>query len=254
MIDSLTSALSEALAFDGVWLLLFGTVLAGLVRGFSGFGTALIYMPFAGTVLPPVYALATMLIFEVPGTLPLVPRSLRDCHRRDVVRLAFGAVLGLPLGLYLLVRIEPDVFRWSVSITALILLGLLVTGWRYHGVISHKMTTGIGGLGGVLAGASGLAGPPVIMLYMSSRHAVSAIRANIFLYLFLTDIVSLLMLAIVGKLDHTPLILGLLLIIPYGLANIVGAALFRPDQEKLFRAVAYGLIAFSALSNLPFIR
>ena len=87
MSPSLTAALAEAWATQGLYLLVFAVILAGLVRGFAGFGTAMIYMPIAGTVLPPVWALAAMMVFDALGPLPNVPRAWRDGRPRTPSRL-----------------------------------------------------------------------------------------------------------------------------------------------------------------------
>ena len=47
------------------------------------------------------------------------------------------------------------------------------------------------------------------------------------------------------------LLLGVLLILPYMAGNLIGARFFRPEQEGIYRRVAYLLIAASALSGLP---
>ncbi len=251
MIGDISSAFGGAINTDGFWILVAAVFVAGLVRGFSGFGTSMIYMPFAGTVLPPVWALITVLVFDAFGPLPNVPRALRDGAPRDVMRLVLGAFLGVPLGLFLLYRIDPEVFRWLVSAVSLVLLVLLISGWRYKGEISRVLTLAIGSLGGVLGGISGLAGPPVIMFYMSSMRAVKVVRANILLYLLMFDFFSLAMMAISGLLEVQPVVIGILLTLPYLIANIIGAALFRPEFEKIYRRLAYTLIAGAALSNLP---
>ncbi len=251
MIGDISSAFGGAINTDGFWILVAAVFIAGLVRGFSGFGTSMIYMPFAGTVLPPVWALITVLVFDAFGPLPNVPRALRDGTPRDVIRLGAGAIIGLPLGLFLLYRLEPEVFRWIVSGTTLGLLALLIAGWRFEGEMPRPLTFVVGSLGGVLGGVSGLAGPPVIMLYMSSRRAVTVVRANILLYLLVVDFFSLAMMAISGELELRPVVIGILLTLPYLLANVIGAALFRPELEKLYRRLAYVLIAGAALSNLP---
>lgn len=53
----MNEAVQAALATDGLIWLTIGVIVAGLVRGFSGFGTAMICMPVAGAVLSPVGAL-----------------------------------------------------------------------------------------------------------------------------------------------------------------------------------------------------
>jgi hypothetical protein len=48
-------------------------------------------------------------------------------------------------------------------------------------------------------------------------------------------------------------VLGLVLAIPMGLGNVIGAVLFNPDQEKLYRKIAFFIITMSALTGLPFL-
>lgn len=244
-------ALQSALATEGLGWLIFGVTLGGLVRGFSGFGTAMVYLPFAGQVLSPVWALTTLVIMDLIGPLPNVPRAYREGHPRDVMRLGLGALVALPLGVWVLVSIPAEVFRYAVSGSALILLALLILGVRYHGRLGKPLIYGTGGLGGFLCGAAGMPGPPVIMLYMASPHPPAVIRANLLLYLVLADILMLGAFATGGFLELQPVLLGLILAVPYTLANIAGAAIFRPDWQRTYRVVAYLIIAASAINGLP---
>ncbi|MBZ0127740.1 MAG: sulfite exporter TauE/SafE family protein [Rhodobacteraceae bacterium] len=251
MSPSLTAALAEAWATQGLYLLVFAVILAGLVRGFAGFGTAMIYMPIAGTVLPPVWALAAMMVFDALGPLPNVPRAWRDGRPRELAMMVAGGLLALPFGVWVVSVVSPEMFRWSVAIITIGLLVLLVSGWRYHGALSRPLLAAAGALGGFLGGSTGLAGPPVIMLYMSSRQAIQVVRANILMFLLFTDLVALALMWAFGLLTAVPVLLGLILFVPYMLGNIAGAALFRPERERLYRWLAYLIIAASALSNLP---
>ena len=247
----MAEAFSAALALEGFWVLIIGVVLAGVVRGFAGFGTGMIYMPIASQVLPPVWALVTMICLDLLGPLPAVPRALRDGQPRDVVRLGLGCAIGTPIGLLLLVNMGSDVFRFSVSIVAMILLGFLISGYRYHRPVGARTLYVTGGISGVFGGAVGLAGPPAILLYMARPLAVSAIRANILLYLIVTDVLLLIFCGIQGLLEWVPVLVGILLIPAYMLSVWVGSSIFDPDRAVVYRWVAYAIIAFSALSGLP---
>ena len=55
--------------------------LAGLVRGFSGFGTAMVFLPIAGQILTPFQAVTAMIVMDAIGPLPNVPRALKVAHR-----------------------------------------------------------------------------------------------------------------------------------------------------------------------------
>jgi len=233
-----------------VWLWI-AAAAAGVVRGFSGFGTAMVFLPVAGQVLNPVAALASLAVMDLVGPLPNVPRALREAHRGDVLRLCAGLVVALPLGLLILVSVAPEVFRYGVSVISLLLLLLLVQGWRYRGVLRAWMIYGTGMVGGVLFGAVGLPGPPVIMIYMAAPLPAPVVRANLMLFLLGADLLMVAMLGASGRLEVPAIWTGVLVTLPYLAGNILGGWLFRPAYERFYRRAAYAIIAFSALSGLP---
>ncbi|QMU57428.1 MAG: TSUP family transporter [Boseongicola sp.] len=103
--------LAEALATSGLWLIGVGALLAGIVRGFTGFGTAMVFLPFAAQVLGPFEALTALMIIDLTAPLIHVRRALREGQPGDVLRLGAGAMLAVPVGIYLLSLVHPDVFR-----------------------------------------------------------------------------------------------------------------------------------------------
>jgi uncharacterized membrane protein YfcA len=244
-------ALAGALAQDGLVWLVVAALTAGLVRGFAGFGTAMIYMPVAGQVLGPFGALATLTIMDVIGPIPLLPRAWREADRRDMLRLALGLVVAMPVGLWFLGMLDPKVFRYGVSLIALGLLVLLIAGVRYRGRLTPMLVSSTGALGGFLGGLTGLAGPPVIMLYMASSHAARVVRANLILYLMSVDLAMMALLAGMGRFTLNLVVLGVMLAIPFLVGNVIGARIFRPEYERAYRVVAYAVIAASALMGLP---
>ena len=231
--------------------LAFGALVAGVVRGFAGFGTAMIYLPVAAQVLSPFAALTTLMVKDIIAPLMHIPRALRDGQPGDVVRLVLSAALFVPVGVWVLSIVHPDVFRWGVSLVALSLLAILILGIRYRGPITKRLLFGTGAVGGFLAGSVGLPGPPVILLYMASTLPSQAIRANNTLYLILADLLIVAVLWWNGYLVPSALALGALMILPYLLGNWLGALIFRPGHDALYRRVAYVIIAASALLGLP---
>lgn len=247
MLDAIQSALqTEGL----IWLIL-AVLVAGVVRGFSGFGSAMIIMPVASSVLSPVEAVIFLVSAEVLGPLPNLPNSYRNGAPRDIGLMILGAALMLPVGLWCLSVMEPAAFGWIISAVILLLLVLMMTGWRYRGVLTRPIKFMTGCLSGFMTGFSGIPGPPVIMLYMASTLPVKVIRANFNMYLVAVDLILFPTLWLTGQLQWPIVLLGLLAGIPYLAANVVGARLFNPEAERFFRLVAYGVIAASALLGLP---
>jgi uncharacterized membrane protein YfcA len=243
--------LITALQFDGLWVLLLAVIAAGIVRGFSGFGTAMVFVPIAAIVAPPVHVIIIMLTFDLLGPLLMLPRAWREGEPKDVGILGVGALIGLPVGLYLLTRIDPIVFRWMVSLLAFGLLLLLASGWRYRNPLNTVKTAMVGTVSGFLTGVAALPGPPVILSYMSSPRDPKTIRANTLMYLILVDFLTMVLMIIKGMLVLVPVIIGLILTVPYGIAGLIGQRIFDPEKEHIYRRVAYVIIAMSAILGLP---
>jgi uncharacterized membrane protein YfcA len=244
-------AVQSALQTEGLIWLVLAVLAAGLVRGFSGFGSAMIIMPVASSVLSPLEAVIFLVTAEILGPLPNIPNAWRNGQPRDIALLLIGATLTLPVGLWCLSVLEPSIFGWVVSGIILLLLALMMTGWRYTGVLTRPIKLLAGSLSGFMTGFAGIPGPPVIMLYMASLLPISVTRANFNMYLVAIDLILFPVLWLMGQLDWSIVVLGLLAGIPYLLANVVGARLFNPEAERMFRLVAYGVIIASALLGLP---
>jgi uncharacterized membrane protein YfcA len=243
--------LAQGLAMPGLGWLIAAALVAGMVRGFSGFGTAMIYLPVAAQVLPPLWAIVTLVVMDIFGPIPNLPRAFKDVHRRDLALLIGGTLCLLPVGLSVLSLVAPEIYRYGLSTVSLVLVACLALGFRYRGVIYPPLVAGIGAFAGFLGGVIGVPGPPVILFYMASTLPVQVVRANVLLYLFLFDFLLLGLVALRGDLDGVPLVLGLVLALPNIAGNVIGAMVFNPARAGVYRAVAYAIVAVSAVAGLP---
>ncbi|WP_417207943.1 TSUP family transporter [Antarctobacter sp.] len=239
------------LAPAGLGWLIAAAFLGGLVRGFSGFGTAMVFLPVAAPILGPFGAILALTIMDLFGPLPNLRRAWGSVEKPDLWRLLAGCALALPVGLWVLTRVEPEVFRYAVSLVSLGMVAVLLLGLRYRGAVRRTMVAGIGAAAGLLGGVAGIPGPVVILFYMSRPLPVAVIRATILLFLFFFDILIVGYMTGMGRVSLAGAALGLALALPNVAGNWVGGGLFRPDQERLYRAAAYLLIAVAALSGLP---
>ena len=231
------------------WLAV-GAILAGVVRGFSGFGTAMVFLPFASSVVQPVWALIILCIMDIIGPTLMSPKMARNANAGELVRLTIGAAVAMPFGIALLEMLSHGMFRYTVSLLTLCLVAVMASGWRYHGTSSNMAVFGIGGLGGLLAGATGLPGPPVMLFYLARPLPTASIRANIFIYLILADLLLLAMLSIRGWLSPEPVYAGFAIALIYLAALGIGSLLFRPGREGEYRIAAYAIIGGSAVLGL----
>ena len=234
-----------------IWII-FAALIAGLVRGFSGFGTAMVFLPIASQYLTPFEAIASLAVMEFFGTFAVMRKSWSDADKVDLARLVVGMTIVTPFALLLLAKVGADFYRYSVSILSLFLLLLIGSGIRYKGKLNPLVIFSVGGLGGLTGGLTGIPGPPVILLYIASSHPISVIRANNLLFLYFFDVCVVLIFALSGVLTLKIFLLGSILALPNFLGNFIGAKLFDPEKTNQYRMFAYIIIAIAAISGLPF--
>ncbi|MCA1334829.1 TSUP family transporter [Pseudooceanicola marinus] len=249
--ETVTQGLAGAFASPGLFVLLATCLAAGVVRGFAGFGSALIIMPVAGIFLPVPTAIVVVLCMGMLTWPVIVPRAAREADRGQVAVLAVAAIACAPLGLWLLGWLSGEMLRWCVSGAAAVTLLALVSGWRYSGRVRWPGLAGVGAAAGVLGGTTGLSGPPVILFYLAGPSGAAVVRANTILFLALLDIGIILGLLWQGRVTGAALWLALLLAIPYAVGILVGQRLFAPERERAYRWLAYGVIALAIVSGLP---
>ena len=201
--------------------------------------------------MPPVWVLTAMMIFDIFGVFPLVPRAVRDGRVSEVFILVAGALVGLPAGMFLLTRIGADEFRLLISVAALILVVLLASGWRVKRALSQRAKAGVGVIAGTFGGATGAPGPPIILLYLSGPIARQSSGRTTCCSLSCSTWLSspCWPRSVISKPE--PIMIGVVLTLPYAFAGWLGQMIFDPQRERFYRNIAYAIIALSALIGLP---
>src|SRR6267154_4285940 len=125
---------------------------SGTARGFSGFGSALIFMPLASSIAGPRLVAALLLVIDFVAAAPLIPNAWKQADRKATAVMVSGALVGVPVGTFFLSRLDPVTTRWIISAFVFTLLMLLLSGWRYRGKDYPAISIGIGGLSGFCSG------------------------------------------------------------------------------------------------------
>jgi uncharacterized membrane protein YfcA len=249
--EALSLAALNALAADPRFPLAFGiATIAGLVRGFSGFGSALIYIPLISAIYSPRTAAVTLLIVDFVGALWPSIQARKDCDWSSVLPILVAATITAPIGTLLLLVIEPTVLRWFIAVLVLALLGVLLSGWRYRGPQWLSLKLGIGGLAGLSQGATQIGGPLLIVYWLSTARPIVT-RANLLLYFQISGIVFIATYLWSGVFDAENVGLIVLLTPPFLIALVIGAFFFRGASDALYRRIAYVIVGIAAIVSLP---
>ncbi|HEV8390412.1 MAG TPA: sulfite exporter TauE/SafE family protein [Dongiaceae bacterium] len=241
---------------DGHWqgpviYLVVAGFLASLARGFSGFGGALIFMPLASAAVGPQIGAPILLVVDGIIQVGLLRNAWRQARRREVAIMGLGALVGIPLGTLLLTHLDPTGLRWFIAILILAMLALLMSGWRYHGRPTPRVTLGVGLAAGFLSGVAQAAGPPVVAYWLGGQTAPVTIRANIILFFLCTSVVASASYLVAGLFGREVLLLSAITAPGYALGMYLGTRMFGLASELMFRRICFGLIAAAALISLP---
>jgi uncharacterized membrane protein YfcA len=224
---------------------------SGTARGFSGFGSALIFMPLASSIAGPQLVAALLLIIDFVAAAPLLPNAWKQADRKATAVMVAGALVGVPIGTYFLSRLEPVTTRWIISAFVFALLMLLISGWRYRGKDHAAISVGIGGLSGFCSGLAQTGGPPIVGYWLGRPLASKIARANILLFFGASDFFSVVSYALTGLITMDAIKFAFVVGPVYGIGVWFGASLFGRASEKVFRAICYILIAAAVLFGLP---
>ena len=224
----------------------------GLSRGFSGFGAALVFVPFAAAAVGPRDAIPVLALMECVACLAFLPGAWRHAVRRDAATMSAGAVLGVPLGALILANSDPLVLRWSLCALVLLAVVVLGSGWRWHGKARPSLTVTVGAVGGVMSGAAMLGGVPPATYWLGAAGAdARTVRANMNLYFAALTAIVTAAFAWQGLIGWRTFWFALAAGPAYGSGLWAGSRLFWLASDRVFRVVAYGMILASAIFGLP---
>ena len=224
---------------------------SGTARGFSGFGSALIFMPLASSIADPRLVAALLLIIDFIAAAPLLPGAWEKADRKATAVMVTGALIGVPIGTYFLSRLEPVTTRWIISAFVFALLMLLLSGWRYRGKDHAAVSVGIGGLSGFCSGLAQTGGPPIVGYWLGRPLPSVIARANILLFFGASDFFSAVSYATAGLITMDAILFALVVGPVYAIGVWFGASLFGRASETVFRAICYALIAAAVIFGLP---
>jgi hypothetical protein len=225
-------------------------VVAGMVRGFAGFGAAMLMTPVFSALYGPAIGVSLCLMLEIVVALPLLPRAVAHVDWRRIGLLLVAAAWGVPLGNFVLTLIAPEPMRWAISAIVLTAVGLLASGWRFGGHPRPTTTLTAGGISGFLNGLSGMAGPPIAFYYLAGKDGVERVRANLTTYFIFVDGAALSMFLLRGLVRWDTAALGLCLAPAVVAGGMLGERLFPLASERFYRSLAMVLLVAVAIGAL----
>ncbi|QYB00829.1 sulfite exporter TauE/SafE family protein [Rhodococcus sp. USK10] len=162
-------------------------VAGGVVRGFGGFGGAMVWVAGLVVLLPPTSVIPTVFVLEVVASAAMLPQVWRQVHWKSLRWLFAGTLIGMPLGMWALTQLSGDLVR--------VLLGVAIIGSAVamaavpdrQSLPGPGVTAATGVASGLLNGGFALGGPPAVLMYFSASTHVAAGRASLVVFFLVID-------------------------------------------------------------------
>ncbi|MBM3567560.1 MAG: sulfite exporter TauE/SafE family protein [Alphaproteobacteria bacterium] len=224
------------------WVVLGAAAMAGLLRGFAGFGSAMLLAPIFVGLFGAAEMLVTILAMESLISAPLVVETRREADWPLVRRMAVAATLAMPLGLWFLTAVDSAVVGRTVSAVVIAFALAMLAGWRWGGGHSPARAAVAGALSGALWGGTGIGGPPVLVYLLSSPDPPARLRANIIAYFTVVQVALIVMLLATQIVGMAAVWRGAILFPAMWATAALGARLFRGSDEARYRRIALTIL------------
>jgi uncharacterized protein len=153
----------------------------------------------------------------------------------------------VPFGVRLLASMPQAPMKIALGLAVLFSTLLLMRGFALRRMPGTGATLATGGASGLLNGAFGIGGPPVILFFFSSPAGDAIGRASIIAFFLATDAIGLVFLGREGLVTQESL-LRALIFLPALVAGIwLGAHSFKRSDQASFRRWVLRLLALLAL-------
>jgi hypothetical protein len=218
------------------------SVLGGLIRGITGFGGSLVMTPILTMVFSPRQVVPAVLLLEAFAAIPMLIKANALAHYRVLAPICIASFMTLPLGAYVLLHAEPGALRRGISAMVIVFSALLLCGVRYRGPRPAALSAGLGGICGVLLGATGIGAPPVILYLLSGPDPVAVTRANLTLYVAAISVAALIVLWAQGAFALGGALSPWAMAPCYYGGIVIGGHLFSRTKETALRRFALALL------------
>lgn len=176
---------------------------ATIFRSAFGFGESLIAVPLLAIVMPLKTAVPLSVLISVTIAGFVVIQDHKKIHLKSAGGLIVYALVGIPIGLWVLVTVPAYPVKLLLGLVIMVFSIYLLVGKQLM-ELSHDSKwwlAACGLLSGILGGAYGLNGPPLVIYGAKRRWTPQHFRATLQAYFLIASLIGVIGYWISGLLD-----------------------------------------------------
>lgn len=216
---------------------------AAFTQGVAGFGSALTALPLLAILLDIKTVIPLVGLFSLSITFLLFVQLLKYLEWKRIYSLIAGAILGIPIGVFFLKRLDKDTIQWT--------LGIILILYAIYGLFFKSSKNGMregwayfyGFLAGCLGGALSAPGPPVVVYTSLQSWSKDRIKATLQGFLFVSYVTAVFAQAVSGVTTVTVLRFYLISLPVLILGTYGGSYCYGKISEEWYRRIMLILLA-----------
>jgi uncharacterized membrane protein YfcA len=220
---------------------------ASFVQGLAGFGIGLVSLAFLPFLMSPQHAIVLITLYAAVFIVIIFIPLRRDFTLHGMIELVAGTILATPVGIWLLTGLPPDLLKRLIGLVLLLIVALEWLGLYPERLRGRGWGFGSGVAAGILGGAIGTPGPPVILYAAAQDWSPRTVKANIQAFLIVNQAVILIGYWWAGLLDREVWRLSWLYAVPAVVGLAAGMLLFNRLDRARFRRVVFAVLFVSGL-------
>ena len=224
---------------------------AAFVQVIAGFGFALLAMPIMTLSIPVRTAVVVSSLLGILTTAWQAVHLRSKADRPVGLRLAFGAFVGMPLGLVILNVVSDRNLRLTLGIAVLVATALLARRLSLAHV-GPQLDYGAGFVSGVLNTSLSTNGPPLVFALQTRHFEGDRFRATINLTFALSNIVGLSLFVLDGKVTRDGLVAAAIALPAWAAGQALGWPIRKHVHGERFRWVVLTMLFAAGVSAIVF--
>jgi uncharacterized membrane protein YfcA len=220
---------------------------ATMVQSVGGFGFALFAVPMMALAIDMPSAVIAASIASLVNVVGLCVRSYRDIDWPTTKRLNIPAVFGMPIGVYVLVKLNEDVLKVALGGIIMVLIIVLLRA-KSQPRRSSAIDVVAGFVSGVLSTSTSTNGPPLVFAAQLRGLSPAVFRATMSASFVIQGSLSLLLFIVAGEVTERAVLLALIGLPLVVVGQWLGVRMRPHVDGSRFTKLVYGLLAVSAAS------
>ncbi|MGL4233677.1 MAG: sulfite exporter TauE/SafE family protein [Casimicrobium sp.] len=225
-------------------------LIAGIVRGFSGFGLSAVLVASGAFFVEPRLLIPSAQLLEIVASIWMIPSVWKDVNWKWLTPMAAGYAISIPLGVAALAYAPSDMLRVGGCVLLFVASSCLLLNARPKLPDGFPLRFGTGIVAGFMAGASSLGGMVASVMLFAVSIPAKNLRATLIVLFFGSALYSTSWGTWHGVVTQQTFVRAAWLAIPLLIGIAIGSRGFHLVSEAQFRKAVLAILAVLSVAGI----